>query len=125
MRIVATVLLVSTLAALAGCASEPGQAPEPGADASPPPVPAALPGELPSDVPDREADPVAFWNWRIERMFLERDADKDGLVTRAEFTGNPAEFDSIDGDRNGGLDPDEVRNWVYVRYGVNPQSPAE
>ncbi len=94
--------------------------------AEPPPVetpaPPAAPG--PDGMPDREQDPVAFYTWRIDRLFLDVDKDKDGMVSRSEFTGNPDEFPVMDTDKDDHITKSEMSKYVMARYVVVlPESP--
>jgi len=78
-----------------------------------------------ADVPDREADPVAFWNWRVDQLFLTRDADQDGKISRDEFEGNPAEFDVMDADKDGYLTKKEAVDHVLARFMEPPVSSVD
>ena len=82
-------------------------------------------GMPPEDVPDRETDPAGFYDWRVDQMFLNRDADQDGTISRDEFAGNPAEFDVMDVDKDGHLSREEVRDYVFARFVVPPVSSVD
>lgn len=84
-----------------------------------------LTGQPPEDVPDREADPVGHWTWRVEQLFLNRDADQDGRISRDEFEGNPTEFDVMDTDKDGYLSKEEVTDHVLARYMELPVSSVD
>jgi hypothetical protein len=82
-------------------------------------------GQPAEDVPDRETDPAGFWNWRVDQLFLNRDADRDGTISRDEFEGNPSEFDVMDADNDGNLSREEVVDHVFARYMVPPVSSVD
>lgn len=117
------------LALLLGACSSQQEPPPAGAEAPPTAEPAGDPtgdpaaSSAPDAMPDREKDPVAFWTWRIDRMFIEVDKDKDGLVSLTEFTGNPDEFPKMDTNQDQQLSKDEVSRFVFARYVPLPESP--
>ena len=50
--------------------------------------------------------------------FKGMDKDSDGKVTRAEFTGVPANFDRIDTDKDGNLSKEEITKFFTPRLGA-------
>jgi Ca2+-binding EF-hand superfamily protein len=51
----------------------------------------------------------------VTARFKGKDKDHDGKVTRAEFTGVPANFDRIDTDKDGALSKDEITKFFSAR----------
>ena len=78
----------------------------------------------PDEMPDRDAEPAAFYNWRVDQMFLNRDKDGDGMISRGEFKGAAAEFDVMDVNGDEFLTKREVADYVFARF-VVPQVAAE
>jgi hypothetical protein len=62
----------------------------------------------PDTMPDREAEPVQFLYWRIDRMWEEHDADGDGKLSTEEYAGEPYNFERIDTDADGFLTKQEI-----------------
>lgn len=127
------VILLSLLLGAPGCG---GPAPSPAAEApatpaaaqqpaTTPPAATAEVGELPAEPPDKDEDPAGFWQWRVERMFADRDADHDGMISRDEFTGMPDTFETIDADGDELLTKEEVSNHVFETYVLMSESPAQ
>ena len=134
MRFPSVVLVsIATLLALgcAGDAAPPAQETPPVAAAVEPATPLAEGEEDlfkqygPDTQPDRDADPVQFWYWRVDEMFRTRDLNTDGKIERDEFTGIGTEFKAIDRDEDGLLTKKEVIDHVTITYIEVLESPSE
>lgn len=69
----------------------------------------------PEGAPDREQDPVAFAQWRIDQMFQREDVNLDGFLVPHEYQGpigteeeRQSAFERIDADDDGRLTQEEV-----------------
>ena len=50
----------------------------------------------PSEMPDREAQPLEFFYWRVDEHFRRSDADENGKLAFDEFGGEQVNFERID-----------------------------
>ena len=100
----AMIALIVLPALLAGCSGGSGTSDEATAT-----EPAAGPGSTaavddedllkqwgPSERPDREAQPLEFFHWRVDELFRRGDADENGKLGFDEFSGEQVNFERID-----------------------------
>jgi Ca2+-binding EF-hand superfamily protein len=52
------------------------------------------------------------------------DADRDGVVTQAEYAPFADDFADLDGDRDGALTPAELRAWLESKPDASPANRA-
>ena len=62
----------------------------------------------PDTMPDREADPLSFLYYRIDRMFEETDTDGDGNLSLEEYQGEVYNFERIDMNSDGLISKQEI-----------------
>jgi hypothetical protein len=110
---------VLSLLCLAACGGSEPEAPASESQRAP-----AAQSTRPENVPDRHADPEAFWTWRVDRMFEENDVNRDGKLVRDEFRGQGVEFKAMDVDGDAALTKKEVMDRVMREYAKREPSPA-
>ncbi len=109
MKVLSIFLAAGLICLAPGCASSPSKstadattpsgAPE--GDSAPEAPPPGVESDTtvrlgPEQQPDREAEPLQFFYWRVDRMFDTQDANGDGMISAAEFSGEPTNFERID-----------------------------
>ena len=62
----------------------------------------------PSEMPDREEQPLEFLHWRVDELFRNSDANEDGRLDFEEFSGERENFDRIDLDGDGFVTKKEI-----------------
>lgn len=92
---------------LVGCGDESSTPPPPGTSAPEGDTEDLTRRWGPDVMPDREAEPLMFFYWRIDQLYDREDLDMDGRLTKEEFLGEEHNFDRIDGNGDGFLTKQE------------------
>ena len=62
----------------------------------------------PEEQPDNDADPLAYFYWRVDGMFERKDASADGRLDLDEYGGEAFNFERIDANGDGFITKKEV-----------------
>ena len=82
--------------------------------------------------PWRPSWPTDWPSWRVEppsanavhEIFLLNDLDSDGCITREEWLGSDAVFDTLDTDKDGRLAPEDGRGGLGAALAISRSEPA-
>jgi len=59
-------------------------------------------------MPDRQTEPLKFYTWRVDQLFIKQDADGDGRLDAMEYGNSTDNFQRIDANKDGFVTKQEV-----------------